>query len=96
MEANNMSEWNEFKNELKKTNTQVKQDIEEMEMLVEIVSAIIDKRNELGYSQRELAKICGLPQSSVARIESYNVKPKIETLIKIMRPLGLKFTVVSM
>ena len=91
-----MSEWNEFKNELKKTNTQVKQDIEEMEMLVEIVSAIIDKRNELGYSQRELAKICGLPQSSVARIESYNVKPKIETLIKIMRPLGLKFTVVSM
>ena len=96
MEANNMSEWNEFKNELKKTNTQVKQDIEEMEMLVEIVSAIIDKRNELGYSQRELAKICGLPQSSVARLESDTVKPKIETLIKIMRPLGLKFTVVSM
>ena len=90
-----MTEWKDFKEKLKKTDPQIKQDIEEMEMLASIVSAIIDKRNELGYSQRELAKICGLPQSSVARIETCNVKPKLETLIKIMIPLGLKLSVVA-
>ena len=31
----------------------------------------------------------GLPHSSIARIESCAVKPKVETLIKIMKPLGL-------
>ena len=41
-----------------------------------------------GYSQRELAKICGLPQSSIARIESCSVKPNVETLIKIADFLG--------
>ena len=50
---------------------------------------IIKKRNELGITQRELALKCGLPHSSVARIESCAVKPNVETLIKIMIPLGL-------
>ena len=67
-----------------------------MQVLASIVSTIIEKRNELGYSQRELAKICGLPQSSVARIESCSVKPNVETLIKIMKPLGLTLSVVSL
>ena len=69
-----------------------KEDIEEMEVLANIISSIIEKRNELGISQRELADICGLPHSSVARIESCAVKPKVETLIKIMKPLGLTLT----
>ena len=72
-----------------------KQDIEEMEVLAAIVTEIINKRNELGYTQRELAVICGLPQSSVARIEACVVKPNVETLIKIMKPLGLTLSVVN-
>ena len=63
-----MRTWEDFKKEAKKTNQTVKEDIEEMEALAAIVSTIIEKRNELGYSQRYLAEICGLPQSSVARI----------------------------
>ena len=41
----------------------------------------------------ELASICGIPQSSVARIESYKTTPNLDTLLKIMQPLGLKLTV---
>ena len=67
-----------------------------METLATIVSKIIERRNELGYSQRDLAKLCGLPHSSVARIETYAVMPKVDTLIKIMIPLGLKLSVVSL
>ena len=84
-----MRTWEDYKKDAKSTNSIAKQDIEEMELLAAIVTAIINKRNELGYSQRELADICGLPQSSVARIEACVVKPNVETLIRIMKPLGL-------
>ena len=91
-----MNTWEDYLKEAKEQNPSVKQDIEEMQVLASIVSTIIEIRNELGYSQRELAKICGLPQSSVARIESCSVKPNVETLIKIMKPLGLTLSVVSL
>ena len=83
--------WEDYKKDVKDLN----QDIEEMEVLATIVSTIIEKRNDLGISQRGLADICGLPHSSVARIESCAVKPKVETLIKIMKPLGLRLSAVS-
>ena len=91
-----MKKWEELNDELKNINPALKQDFKEMEILVEIVSAIIKKRSELGLSQRELAKMCNLPQSSIARIESCHVIPKVETLLKIMAPLGLKLVAVSM
>ena len=89
-----MRSWEDFKKDAKTVAPTLKEDIEEMETIAAIVNAIIEKRNELGYSQRELADICGLPQSSVARIEACTVKPKVETLIKIMKPLGLTLSAV--
>lgn len=88
-----MKSWNDYKNFVKNEDSTAKQDIEEMEELAEIVGAIIEKRNSLGLSQRELADICGIPQSSVARIETFKTIPKIDTLLKIMQHLGLKLTV---
>ncbi|MBR6939323.1 MAG: helix-turn-helix transcriptional regulator, partial [Clostridia bacterium] len=44
-------------------------------------------------SQRDLAELCGIPQSSVARIETFKTTPNVETLIKLLQPLGLKLTV---
>ena len=93
MGASKMRTWEDFKKNAKARNEVTHQDIEEMEELAAIISAIIDRRNELGYSQRELADICGLPHSSVARIEACVVKPNVETLIKIMKPLGLTLSV---
>lgn len=89
-----MRTWEDFKNNAKKENDLVKADIEEMETLASLISAIIERRNELGISQRELANICGLPHSSVARIESCSVKPNVGTMLKIMKPLGITLSVV--
>lgn len=91
-----MRTWEDFKKEIKNSKDLSKVDIEEMEELAYIISSIIERRNELGYSQRDIAKICGLPHSSVARIESCAVKPNIETLLKIMRPLGLTLSVTAL
>ena len=91
-----MRTWEDFKKSAKQISTTTKEDIEEMEVLASIISVIIEKRRELGISQRELAEMCGLPHSSVARIESCSVKPNVETLIKVMKPLGITLTTTSL
>ena len=90
-----MKTWEDYKKEAKSLNPNIKQDIEEIEILASIVSTIIKRRTELGITQRALADICGLPHSSVARIESCAVKPKVDTLLKIMIPLGLTLSVTN-
>ena len=87
-----MRRWEDFINEAKQNSEITKNDLEEIEMLATIINAIINRRMELGISQRDLAEKCGLPQSSIARIEACIVQPKIGTLIKIMIPLGLELT----
>ncbi|MBE5922409.1 MAG: helix-turn-helix transcriptional regulator [Lachnospiraceae bacterium] len=37
--------------------------------------------------------LCGIPQSSVARIEYFQTAPNLATLLKLQRTLGLKLTV---
>ena len=88
-----MRTWEDYKNHVKGTDELSKKESEEIEVLASIVSAIIDKRNEMGLSQRDLAELCGIPQSSVARIETFKTTPNVETLIKLLQPLGLKLTV---
>ena len=88
-----MRRWEDYKNHVKGIDELSKKEIEEIEALASIVSAIIDKRNEMGLSQRDLAELCGIPQSSVARIETFKTTPNVETLIKLLQPLGLKLTV---
>ena len=88
-----MKTWNDYKDHVKAVDPEFTKDIEELEILATIIGTMIEKRKMLGMSQRDLAAICGIPQSSVARIESFKTIPNLETLLKIMLPLGLKLTV---
>lgn len=88
-----MKTWEDYKEHVKAIDPESKKDFEEAENLASIVGAMIEQRNALGISQRELAAICGIPQSSVARIESFKTTPNLDTLLKILQPLGLTLTV---
>lgn len=88
-----MKTWNEYKDYVKETDSEAYKDIEEAECLAGIISRLIEQRNSLGLTQRQLAELCGMPQSSVARIEAFKTTPNIETLLRIMKPLGLSLTV---
>ena len=90
-----MKTWNDYKEHVKAVDPVAIEDITESENIALIVGAMIDKRNELGITQRQLADMCGIPQSSVARIESYKTTPNLDTLLKIMQPLGLTLSVVA-
>jgi ribosome-binding protein aMBF1 (putative translation factor) len=85
--------WNEYKEQVKQSNPIGRQMLEEAEAEAAIISAMIKQRAELGLSQRDLAALCEIPQSSVARIESSKTTPRLDTLLKILNQLGLTLTV---
>ena len=66
---------------------------QEMEELTALMATIIRRRQELGWSQRELAKRCGMPQSSIARMETGINFPRVDTLARVLRELGMTLVV---
>ncbi len=45
-------------------------------------------RKENGYTQETLAKKCNIIRETIARIESGTVSPQLNTLLKILEPIG--------
>lgn len=88
-----MKTWNDYKEHVRTVDPKIGKDIDEVENISSIVSAMVEQRTALGLSQRELAAMCGIPQSSVARIESCKTTPNLGTLLNIFQHLGLQLTV---
>ena len=85
-----MRTWDDYKRHVKRVSDQDKRNMEEIEEAAAIVADLIKRRQELGLSQRALAERCGIPQSSVVRMETMKTRPKLDTLIKIIQALDLK------
>ncbi len=85
--------WNDYKLEIKRTDPVGKEIIEEAEIEAAIISDMIKQRSAMGLSQRDLAEMCDIPQSSIARIETGKITPRLDTLLKILKQLGLTLSV---
>lgn len=92
MNKKNIVTWDDYEAFVQENDPAAARDMEEMHAAASIISELIAKRNALGLSQRELAKICDLPQSSVARIESLRSTPRLDTLLKLSQALNLQLT----
>ena len=55
-------------------------------MIGNLLKAMRQKR---GWSQTDLAKRCGVDQSTIHRIEVGAISPRFETVVKIARVLGV-------
>ena len=88
-----MKSWSSYKEYVKSVDEESKKDIQEIEEISILISAMIKQRKKLGLSQRDLASLCNMPQSTVARIESYKITPNLETFLKILKTLGLQLSV---
>jgi len=49
-------------------------------------------RRRAGLSQRALARAAGVPQSTVARIETGQLAPRVDTLERVLRAAGHTLT----
>ena len=61
---------------------------------VAIIGKMIEAREEKGLSQRELAAMSGVKQPAIARLESMKTTPQIDTLFKVLYPLGYTIEIV--
>lgn len=84
--------WKEFEKELNIT----KEQEEEIRLEMEIIEASIQARENKKISQRELSKLSGIKQPAIARIEKRVNSPSINTLIKLLYPMGYTLKVVSL
>lgn len=58
-----------------------------------ILSQIREKREQHGFSQRGLCAILNMQQPSLVKIEKGLISPQLNTLLKILEPLGLTLKV---
>ena len=63
---------------------------------VALIGKMIEAREEKGFSQRELAEISGVKQPAIARLESMKATPQIDTLFKVLHPLGYTIEIVPL
>ena len=69
-------------------------DRERINFEVAIIGKMIEAREERGFSQRELAEMSGVKQPAIARLESMKTTPQIDTLFKVLYPLGYTIEIV--
>ena len=66
----------------------------QIEFETALIGKLIEAREEKGLSQRDLAEISGVKQPAIARLESMRSTPQIDTLFKILSPLGYTLSIV--
>ena len=69
---------------------------EKINFEIELIEKVIEAREQKGLSQRELAEISGVKQPAIARLESMKTTPQIDTLFKILNPLGYTISIVPL
>ena len=65
-----------------------------IEFEVELIGKLIEARETSGFTQAQLADAAGVKQSAVARMENLKATPHIDTLFKILTPMGYKLAIV--
>lgn len=61
-----------------------------------VVSGVVNARHEAGLSQAKLATAAGVKQPVVARLETSVNSPRLDTLLKVLTPLGKTLKVVEL
>ena len=60
----------------------------------ELIGKLIQAREACGLTQAQLAAAAGVKQSAVARLETLKATPQIDTLFKVLTPMGYKLAIV--
>ena len=87
-----MTTWKELKNELSIS----QEDKSVIELEKDLIRTMVAIREEKGLTQSQLAEICNVKQPVIARMESAVHSPQIDSLLKILTPLGYTLQIVPM
>ncbi len=62
----------------------------------DLIRTMVAIREEKGLTQSQLAEMCHVKQPVIARMESSIHSPQIDSLLKILTPLGYTLQIVPM
>ena len=71
-------------------------EIAESELRVSIIGELIRARQEKGISQKKLEELSGVKQPVIARMEKGSTSPQLDTILKVLAPLGKTLAVVPL
>lgn len=66
------------------------------EIKINLIRELIKARQERGISQKELGEMSGVKQPIIARMERGKTNPQIDTVIKLLVPLGMTLAIVPL
>lgn len=89
---NHMTTWKELRNNLSID----KENQNAIALEKDLIRTMAAIREEKGLTQSQLAEMCNVKQSVIARIESSVHSPQINSLLKILTPLGYTLQIVPM
>lgn len=72
------------------------EEIAESNLKVSLIGELIKARQEKGISQKKLEELSGVKQPIIARMEKGNTSPQLDTILKILAPLGKTLAVVPL
>ena len=86
-----MRTWKEVRPEL-----YTAEEIRESNLRVAIIGELIKARREQNISQRQLEELSGVKQPIISRMESGGTSPQLDTVLKVLAPLGKTLAVVPL
>ncbi|MDE7334100.1 MAG: helix-turn-helix domain-containing protein [Lachnospiraceae bacterium] len=87
---NNYKTFNEIFNDDKIVSPEER---DQINFQVDLIGKMIEAREKKGLLQRDLAELSGVKQPAIARLESMKSVPQIDTLLKILAPLGYTLSI---
>ena len=72
------------------------EEIAESDLRAAIMEELIDARHKKGLSQKKLEELSGVKQPVIARMEKGITSPQIDTVSKVLAPLGKTLAVVPL
>ena len=66
-----------------------------MDQIDDLVFDLIKARKKAKMTQKELAELAGIPQPTIARIETFSCVPSLKTLVALANKLGFSLVMVK-
>ncbi|MCX4257572.1 MAG: helix-turn-helix domain-containing protein [Oscillospiraceae bacterium] len=85
------SSWEEVEKELF-----TPEEIAASDLRVALIGELIKARREKGISQKKLEELSGVKQPIIARMEKGTTSPQLDTVMKVLAPLGKTLAIVPL
>ena len=72
------------------------EEIAESDLRANLITAMVQARQEKGLSQRALEELSGVKQPQIARMERGDANPQLDTMLKVLAAMGKTLAIVPL